>query len=64
MIKICSESIIKPLQITFKSCIQNRTFPNEQKKPNVVPIHKKSEKQEFKNYEPVSLLLICGKIFE
>ena len=31
---------------------------------NVVPIHKKSDKQILKNYRPVSLLPICGKIFE
>lgn len=64
MIKICGESIIKPLQMTFKSCIQNPTFPDEQKKANIDPIHKTGEKEEFKNYRPVSLLLICGKIFK
>ena len=31
---------------------------------NICPIHKKSEKQIIKNYRPVSLLPICGKIFE
>ena len=31
---------------------------------NVVPIHKKSDKQILKNYQPVSLLPICGKVFE
>ena len=34
------------------------------KKDNVVPIHKKDDKQNVKNYRPVSLLPICGKIFE
>ena len=34
------------------------------KKGNIVPIHKKGGKQNIKNYRPVSLLLICGKIFE
>ena len=29
-----------------------------------MPIHKKSDKQTLKNYRPVSLLPICGKIFE
>ena len=31
---------------------------------NVALVHKKSEKQIWKNYRPVSLLPICGKIFE
>ena len=30
---------------------------------NVAPIHKKESKQLVKNYRPVSLLQICGKIF-
>ena len=33
-------------------------------KANVVPVHKKDDKQCLKNYRPVSLLSICGKIFE
>ena len=31
---------------------------------NVVPVHKKSDKQILKNYRSVSLLPICGKVFE
>ena len=31
---------------------------------NVVPIHKKGDKQLLQNYHPVSLLPICSKIFE
>ena len=34
------------------------------KKTNIVPIHKKGDKQTLKNYRPVSLLPICGKTFE
>ena len=36
----------------------------EWKKANIVAIHKKGDKQAVKNYRPVSLLPICGKIFE
>ena len=31
---------------------------------NLVPIHKQDDKQNVKNYRPVSLLPIFGKIFE
>ena len=31
---------------------------------NVMPIHKKGSKQLTKNYRPISLLPICGKVFE
>ena len=33
-------------------------------KENIVPIHKKGDKQHIKNYRPVSLLPIRGEIFE
>ena len=32
IVKICGESILKPLEIIFKSCIENGQFPNEWKK--------------------------------
>lgn len=34
------------------------------KKANVVPVHKKDNKQNVKNYRPISLLPIFGKMFE
>ena len=33
-------------------------------KANIVPAHKKNSRQIMKNYRPISLLPICGKIFE
>ena len=41
MLKICGKSIIKPLLIIFKKCPEKGCFPNEWKKANVVPVHKK-----------------------
>ena len=34
------------------------------RKSNIVPIHKKGDRQCMVNYRSVSLLQICGKIFE
>ena len=64
MLKICGESISKPLEIIFKSCIEKGQFPNEWKKAIVVPGHKKGKKQVSKNYRPVLLHPIYGKIIE
>ena len=64
MLKICGPSICKPLEIIFKSCLESGIFPIEWEKANVVPVHKKSDKQSRANYRPISLLPICGKIFE
>ena len=64
MIKICGNSLCKPLEIIFKSCIIKGEFPSEWKKANVVSVHKKSDKQLLKNYRAMSLLPIFGKFFE
>ena len=65
MLKICDESICKPLGIIFRSCLQNGKFPSEWKKANVVPVFKKKEnKEEVKNYSPISLLPVSSKILE
>ena len=63
MLKICGSSVCKPLQIIYKSCLDRGKFLQEWKKANVL-VHKKNDKQLVKNYRPISLLPICGKIFE
>ena len=57
-------SITEPLYLIFKNCLSSNTFPDVWKKANVIPVHKKGDKQVLKNYRPVSLLPICGKKFE
>ena len=64
MIKICDIFICRPLKLIFQACLESGTFPNEWKKANVVPVHKKGDKQILKNYRPISLLPIAFKIFE
>ena len=64
MLTICGSATYKPLAINFKQCVDTGIFPSEWKKGNIVPIHKKGDKQTLKNYRPVSLLPICGKIIE
>ena len=64
MIKLCGNSICKPHSTSFKDCLNEGKFPHEWKKANVVPVHKKGNKQSLENYRPISLLPICSKIFE
>ena len=64
MLQLCGNSICKPLELIFKQSMESGSFPSERKKGNVVPIHKKDDKQCLSIYRPVSLLPICGKIFE
>ena len=56
MLKICGLAIIKPLSIIFRNCINNNTYPDLWKKPNIWPIHKKVTKKIINNYRPISLL--------
>ena len=64
ILKLSNKAICKPLHMIFTSCLETGVFSIHWKKANVVPIHKKESKQLVKNYRPVSLLPICGKVFE
>ena len=64
MIKLCGNSICKPLSIIFNDCLKEEKFPSGWKKAHVVPVHKKGDKQCLQNYRPISLLPICTRIFE
>ena len=64
MLNLCGEAIRRPQNIIFKTCLNTGKFPSEWKKCNVVPIHKKGDTRNVKNYLPVSLLPICSEIFE
>ena len=64
MRKIYGDTICKPLELIFKQALTTDVFLSEWKKANIVPCYKKGGKQNLKNYRPVSLLPICGKIFE
>ena len=64
MIKICDKSLLKPLILLFKNSSQSSSYPDIWKRSNIIPANKKSDKQLVNNYQPISLLPICGKIFE
>ena len=64
MIKLCYKSIIPAISLIYKNCITSGIFPNVLKKSNVVPVHKKGDKQVVDTYRPVSPLQIFGKILE
>ena len=64
ILKMCDNSIAEPLYIIFKKCLAEGYFPRKWKKANVAPIYKKKEKNLITNFRPISLLPICGKLFE
>ena len=64
MIQLCGDSIAFPLKQIFLHSLDAGIFPEKWKKGNVTPVHKKASKQHLKNYRPISLLPIFGKVFE
>ena len=63
MIKLCSKSVVKPLSIIFNNCIDTGTFPDIWNRSNIIPVHKKGDKQILDNYKPVFLLPIFAKMY-
>ena len=64
MIKLWGKAIAIPLKLIFRSMLEEGVFPDDWKKSNVVPIHKRDSKNLIKNYRPISLLPIFSKVFE
>ena len=64
MLKLCESAITEPLYLIFRNCLSSNTFPDVWKKASVIPVRKKGDKQVLRNYHHMSLLPICGKIFE
>ena len=64
MLKICVNTICKPLELIFKQALATSVIPSEWKNGNIVHCCKKGDKQNLKNNRPVSLLPICEKFFE
>ena len=55
MRKSFCNSIYKPLQLIFRSYIENGKFQSEWKKANVAPVYKKGNKQSMENDRLVSI---------
>ena len=44
MIKLSDAALIVPLKMVFENCLRRGVFPEIWKHTNVVPVHKKNEK--------------------
>ena len=64
MIKLSGNALCAPLKLIFNNILETGTFPDQWKRANVTPVHKKDNKQFINNYRPISLLPIFTKVFE
>ena len=64
MIQLCGKSIVKTAKYLFESSLTAGAFPEDWKKANIIPVHKKESRNCLNNYRPISLLPKFCKIFE
>ena len=60
----CASELSVPLAKLCKMSLSQGAFPSRWKQANIVPLHKKGDKKDPKNYRSVSLLSLFGKVLE
>ncbi|XP_045453897.1 uncharacterized protein LOC123663253 [Melitaea cinxia] len=60
----CASVLALPLQLIYNRSISDGRFPVEWKRARIVPVHKKGDIHDVKNYCPISILSCVSKLFE
>lgn len=63
-IVLCLPALLPVLDHLFNFSLQHSTFPSVWKYANIIPIPKVKNPQECKDYRPVSILCVLGKVLE
>ncbi|GAB0181608.1 mitochondrial enolase superfamily member 1 [Grus japonensis] len=59
-----AEVLAKPLSIIYQQSWLTREVPVDWRLANVMPLHKKGQKENLGNYRPVTLTLVPGNVME
>jgi hypothetical protein len=64
ILKECAFQVAPSLHHLFTKSLRLSQVPAEWKLANIVPLHKKGQKDHVENYRPISLLSIISKVLE
>ena len=64
VLKYISNEISECITLIVNQSIKTGIYPDKLKVAKVVPIFKKEDKLQLKNYRPISVLPVISKIFE
>lgn len=62
LLKIAGNEIYSVLAKLYTSCLQNKKIPTSWNNATIILIHKKGDKEDLKNYRPISLVSVAYKI--
>ena len=64
ILKSVSRELSHPLADLYNCCFESCDWPLHWHKGDWVPVFMKDNKQDIKNYRPVTVLTVIGKVFE
>ena len=64
MIKLGKQQLLPVITHIVNLSVSSRTFPEHWKCAKIIPLHKKDDRSNPKNYRPVALLPVVSKILE
>ena len=62
--KSCSNTISEPLAKLINHSFATSTFPNRLKEAQVIPVYKKQDPSDKRNYRPISILQFIFKLYK